>query len=154
DTKLEDLKRRVLACFEGAATATGCRLDVRWTGRPYSNLTTNPPIAECYVENARRLGKTIPARGQGAGGGPSTDMGNVSHVVPSIHPMFAIPTEAGNHTPGFTAAAATAEAHAAMRTAATAMAMTALDLYLRPDLLEAAREQFHAAHAELAGTEA
>jgi hypothetical protein len=78
-------------------------------------------------------------------------MGNVSHVVPSIHPMFAIPTEAGNHTPGFTTAAATAEAHASMRTAATAMAMTALDLYLRPDLLEAARADFQASHADPAG---
>jgi amidohydrolase len=150
DAKLEDLKRRVLACFEGAATATGCRLEVRWTGRPYSNLTTNNPMAESYVENARLLGKSIPPRGAGAGGGPSTDMGNVSHVVPSIHPMFAIPTEAGNHTPGFTAAAATAEAHQAMRTAATALAMTALDLYLRPDLLKAARADFEVAHADRA----
>lgn len=74
DAKLEDLKQRVLACFEGAATATGCRLEVRWTGRPYSNLTTNTPLAECYVENARTLGKTLPPRGAGAGGGPSTDM--------------------------------------------------------------------------------
>jgi amidohydrolase len=152
DAKLEDLKRRVLACFEGAATATGCRLEARWTGRPYSNLTTNAPLAECYVENARLLGKTLPPRGAGASGGPSTDMGNVSHVVPSIHPMFAIPTEAGNHTPGFTAAAATPEAHEAMRTAATALAMTALDVFMRPEVLEAARKDFAEAHAGAAAT--
>jgi len=150
DRKLEDLKGRVLACFEGAATATGCRLESRWTGRPYSNIATNNPVAEAYVENARALGKALPARGAGAGGGPSTDMGNVSHVVPSIHPNFAIPTEAGNHTPGFTAAAATPEAHVAMRTAATALAMTALDLYLRPELLDAARKDFLEAHGRSA----
>ena len=100
-----------------------------------------------FTSSLRKASSRSARSGAGAGGGPSTDMGNVSHVVPSIHPMFAIPTEAGNHTPGFTAAAATAEAHQAMRTAATALAMTALDLYLRPDLLEAARADFEETHA-------
>jgi amidohydrolase len=148
DRGLEELKRRVLACFEGAATATGCRLEHRWVGKPYSNMATCNPLAEAYVENARSIGKQLPARGAGPLDAipGSTDMGNVSHVVPSIHPMFGIHTRAGNHTPEFTAAAATPEAHDAMLTAAKAMAMTALDVLFRPDLREAAKEDFAAAH--------
>ena len=71
-------------------------------------------------------------------------MGNVSHVVPSIHPMFAIETAGGNHTPEFTAAAATPEAHEAMLTAATAMALTAHDLFTDPARLQRARSAFEA----------
>lgn len=147
DARLEALKQRVVACFEGAVIATGCRLDYRWGGRAYSNLATNTSIAEAYVENARSLGKALPARSAGGAGGPSTDMGNVSYILPSIHPMFAIPTGAGNHHPDFTAAAAKPEAHQAMLTAATALAMTAIDLYTRPELLDAARADFQAARA-------
>jgi hypothetical protein len=71
-------------------------------------------------------------------------MGNVSYTVPSIHPTFAIPAPNGaaNHTPGFTACAATDEAHAATLRAAKAMAMTALDLYAGPELLAAAKAEF------------
>jgi hypothetical protein len=74
-------------------------------------------------------------------------MGNVSYILPSIHPMFAIPTGAGKHHLDFTAAAAKPEAHQAMLTAATALAMTAIDLYTRPELLDAARADFQAARA-------
>jgi amidohydrolase len=141
DERLEQLCRRVLACFEGAATATGCRFEYEWVGRPYSNLRSNTAIADAYRANIAVL--KVPQRPapEGQGGG-STDMGNVSYVVPAIHPMFAIPTEAGNHTAGFTAAAATEQAHAAMLAAATALAMTAVDLFARPDLLAAAKAEF------------
>ena len=148
DATLPDLKRRVLACFAGAATATGCRLEYRWTGGPYRNLNSNTPLAAAYRQNALLLGKTLPPDREEMGG-PSTDMGNVSHTVPSIHPMFAIPTEAGNHTPEFTRAAATPAAHAAMLVAAKALAMTALDMFYRPEVREAARQDFRAAHPAL-----
>ena len=71
-------------------------------------------------------------------------MGNVSYTVPSIHPMFGIPvTEgAGNHTPGFTACAATEEAHQNTFRASKALALAALDLYANPELLTAAKEEF------------
>jgi amidohydrolase len=138
---LEEVKARIIPCFEGAATATGCRLDYRWSGVLYSDLVTNAVIAAAYVENARRVGKELDgSRPQPVAA--STDMGNVSKVLPSIHPMFAIPATAANHTPGFALAAASAEAHAAMLDAAKALAMTALDLYQRPELLDEARWEF------------
>jgi amidohydrolase len=148
DARLKLLKDRVMACFQGAAVSTGCRLEYRWTGKPFSNMSTNGPMAESYERNANALGLNLPPReSDPAAAVPfSTDMGNVSHVVPSIHPMFAIETKGGNHTHEFAAAAARPEAHDAMIAAAKAMAMTALDIIYTPGLLEEARDAFAASH--------
>ena len=150
DAGLERLKQRVLACFQGSAQATGCRLESEWVGRPYSNLATNDPIAEAFLANAEALGKSLPTKQAGLQQSPaaSTDMGNVSHVVPALHPFFAIPTEAGNHSPEFTQAAATPAAHAETIRAAKAMAMTALDLCADPHLLARAQQHFRSSHPQ------
>lgn len=141
--QLEELRRKVTGCFEGAATAAGCRLELQSVGEPYSEVITNDVLAEAYCENMERFEVRLPSRAESNGlRGASTDMGNVSHVVPSIHPMFAIPTVAANHTPGFTVAAATREAHLATLRAATGLAMTALDVLTRPDVREAAKREF------------
>ena len=142
---LNEVRAKVLGCFEGAALATGCRLEVTPPGPAYADVSTNDVIAEAYCENMGRFEIRMPSRASSAGlGGASTDMGNVSYVVPSIHPVFGIPVEdgAGNHTPGFTAAAATEEAHRATLRASKALAMTALDLYANPDLLKKAWAEF------------
>ena len=143
-SELHALKPRVVACFEGAAKAAGCTMEITWTGREYADVLTNDTLGERYVEHFRGLGGQVPAKGQPGFGGFSTDMGNVSYAVPSIHPMFRIPVTpgAGNHTPGFTACAATDEAHAATLRASKALAMTALDLYANPDVLAAAKAEF------------
>jgi amidohydrolase len=146
DTRLEALQQRVMACFEAAATATGCRLEYHWASRSYSNLTTNDPMAEAYQRNARDLGRELPDRDHSFAGG-STDMGNVSHLVPSIHPMYAIETDAGNHTIEFTQAAATEAAHNETLLAAKALALTAIDLFTDPALLRRAKEQFALDHS-------
>lgn len=147
DATLADLKTRVLACFEAGAVATGCRVETEWVGHQYSHLTTNDPLAEAYVANMSALGKQLPAKeASRAFGGASTDMGNVSHVVPSIHPTFAIRTTEGNHTAPFTAAAATPEAHAETVLASKGLAMTAVDLFTDPDLLARAQDDFARAH--------
>jgi metal-dependent amidase/aminoacylase/carboxypeptidase family protein len=69
-------------------------------------------------------------------------MGNVSQAIPSIHPMFGIGAAAFNHTPAFTEVCATDAAHAAMVQTAQALAMTAVDVALDPDLLQRAKEEF------------
>ena len=149
DEVLAELKQRVLACFQAAALATGCRLEYEWIGHSYSNLTTNDTMAEAYVDNMRDLGKSLPTKQQSlAFGGASTDMGNVSHVVPSIHPLFGIKTREGNHTPAFTGAAATPEAHVETVLASKALAMTAVDLFADPALLEQAKQEFDEAHRD------
>lgn len=75
-------------------------------------------------------------------GGGATDMGNVTHVIPSIHPHFSIPSKDGNHTKGFAEAAGTPEAQEPTLTAAKALAMTCLSLMRSPETLEKARQQF------------
>jgi len=137
------LKKKVINCFEGAALSTGCRLEINWVGHPYLNLLTNDLLSELYSSNAVSLGiKFLSKEQQLAIPSGSTDMGNVSQVVPSIHPLYAIPGEAVNHTRGFTQQAATPEAHQATWTAAKGLAMTALDLFFQPTLLQQVKSSF------------
>jgi len=138
------LERRLLACFEGAATQTGCRLEYAWDERPYDDLLQNEHLALTYEAHFGALGGVVDLATEAQA---STDMGNVSHFLPSLHPMFHIPADAGNHTAGFTAAAATEEAHALTLRAATALALTALDAYLDGSLLERATRAFAAGSA-------
>jgi len=72
----------------------------------------------------------------------STDMGNVSHVVPALHPYVAIaPEEVAGHSPEFRAASVSPEGHAGLLDAAKALAMTAVDLFSNPELVDAAWEE-------------
>ncbi|MFN8506623.1 MAG: M20 family metallopeptidase [Dehalococcoidia bacterium] len=141
--ELEVLKERVVGCFEGAAMATGCSLTLAWEPRATSDMLNNDVMAAAYAEHMMTLGVRTPSKERGmrypAG---STDMGNVSYALPAIHPHFGIPTPSGNHTPGFTAAAATPEAHENTLRAAKGMALTGLDLFLREGVLDAAVKEF------------
>src|SRR3989440_1458838 len=137
---LQPLKERVLACLEGGATAAGCRMEWRATCPEYSDLRTNPTIAEMYRANAARLGRQ-PQRSDGITG--STDMGNVSYLVPSIHPIIKVsPPDVAIHTRDFAGWAASPEGDKAVLDGAKAMAMTVADLWLQPELLEDARRAF------------
>jgi amidohydrolase len=138
---LQPLKERVLACLEGGALAAGCRMELRPTCPEYSDLRTNDPMAGLYQANAERVGRR-PTRPQNGVVG-STDMGNVSYLVPSIHPMIKVaPSGVAIHTRDFAAWAAAAEGDRAVVDGAKAMAMTVADLWLRPDVLDAARRAF------------
>ncbi len=141
-TELAELRAKVAGCFEGAATATGCTVDIKTAGEPYAEVVTNAVMAGAYCDNMAQFELVLPKGGQGGIAGASTDMGNISQAIPSIHPSFGIPTEAVNHTSGFTASAATPEAHRRMLRASKALALTALDLYADPALLAAAKAEF------------
>ncbi|MGH2633910.1 MAG: M20 family metallopeptidase [Tepidiformaceae bacterium] len=142
--ELTDLKRRVTACFEAAATATGCTLEIEVMGPAYDDLRQNEVMGRSYLAAIEGLGAQHVSHELRIDSGAVTDMGNVSYVVPSIHPVFGIPATDGNHTPGFTAAAATEEAHAATLMASKALAATALELFLEPEVLSAAKAEFAA----------
>ena len=139
NTYIGDLRRRVLACFEGAAVATGTELRPTWSD-VCELVNTNRPLAEAFAENARSLGRTMHARRPSDTHG-STDMGNVTTVIPGIHPFLSI-TEGPvpGHSIAFTEAARTPRALETMRLAAKAMAMTALDVLVEPALLKRAKE--------------
>lgn len=140
--ELELLRAKVAGCFEGAAAAAGCTVDIETVGNTYAEVVTNTVMAEAYCENMQQFELVLPRGGQGGIAGASTDMGNISYAVPSIHPSFGIPTDAVNHTPGFTASAATPEAHRRMLRAAKALALTAIDLYGNPEMLASAKREF------------
>jgi metal-dependent amidase/aminoacylase/carboxypeptidase family protein len=144
---LGDLRRRVLACFEGAATATGAELRYEW-GEAMDMVTTNQPMAAAFGENARTLGRELGPRRAGETSG-STDMGNISSLIPSIHPFLSV-TEGRVpwHSRDFAAAARTPRALETMHVAAKALAFTTIDLLARPELLKQAKSAFTPARAK------
>ncbi len=148
--ELAPLKARVQKCFEAGALATGCRLEVLWGDTDYLDLKTNWPMAEMYESNAVKLGREFfPVKDLPPGYAGSTDMGNVSHRVPSIHPMLGIaPAGVVIHNPEFTRYAASDKGDAAAIDGAKSMAMTALDLMFDANKLAATKADF-AATAEL-----
>ena len=141
NTYLHDLRRRVLACFEGAATATGCELHATWSD-VCEMVSTNRPLAETFAANAKTLGREMKPRRHGDTHG-STDMGNVTSIMPGIHPFLSITDgPVPGHSTEFAAAARTPQALETMHVAAKALAMTAIDV-LRDDKLRVrAKEAF------------
>jgi amidohydrolase len=130
DARLQELMARVQACFDAAASATGCTVEVSQSGHPMIDLISNPLLTDLYLANTTALGRPMQ---RGADRDPSkagsTDMGNVSHVVPSIHPMLDIhPDGAVNHQPEFAAHTITPDGDRAIRDGALAMAWTIVDL--------------------------
>jgi amidohydrolase len=142
---LRDLAERVTAIAEGAARMHGCTVDLTWDDKPaYLPIRQNAALAGRWAANQVERGRTPLAPGvvpEFLTG--STDLGNLSHRMPAIHPMLAIagPT-AALHTVGFAEAAAVADA--GVRDGADGLALTALD-YLADDALRAAvHEEFAA----------
>ncbi|MEQ9146418.1 MAG: M20 family metallopeptidase [Parvibaculaceae bacterium] len=142
--ELAALKKRVHACFEAGALASGCQADIRWAKADYLDMKTSWPIAHAYEENARALGRDLfPLDKMPAGSAGSTDMGNVSHRVPSIHPMIAsAPPSVVIHNPEFAKWAASDMGDKACLDGAKALAMTAIDFMTDRKMQEAARTQF------------
>jgi amidohydrolase len=138
---LQELKERVRRCFEAGALATGCELTMDWhEDLEYQPLRSNRPMAEAYRRNGEALGKQfVDLKNVSTG---STDMGNVSQIVPSIHPTFSVGQMIFNHTPEFTAAAITDAAHESMLQTAQALAMTGVDLALDTELMRRVKEDF------------
>jgi len=127
--RLEELIPKVHACFEAAAIATGCRLEIEQFGHPYLNMISNEVMTELFQENSTALGRRLPLEAETGPSGGSSDMGNVSQVVPSIHPMLGIETGgAVNHQKEFAAATVTESGHRAIRDGALAMAHTVIDM--------------------------
>lgn len=144
--QLIELKARVSACFEAGALATGCKLDLHWGNTDYLDLKTNWPMAGAFERNGEGLGREFfPLKDIPAGFAGSTDMGNVSHRVPSIHPMLSVaPAGVIIHNPEFTRWAASERGDAAVIDGAKALAQTALDLMCDAALLGRVKSDFEA----------
>lgn len=139
---LAALKPRVQACFEAGALGAGATVEVHWSDVDYLDLKSNAPLAEVFRAQGEALGRQFlePAALGGAG---STDMGNVSHRVPSIHPMLACaPPNVVIHHPDFARWAASDLGDRAVLDGARALALTAAEFLCSPALQVRTREAF------------
>ncbi|MGE3908635.1 MAG: M20 family metallopeptidase [Chloroflexota bacterium] len=140
---LEGVVQRVVACAEGAARATGCRLE--WTEYmpPYENTVPNRVLMRLMKANLEALGLEVATTRKRTSRG-STDFGNVTRKVPGVEARISI-TESWDvpgHSEQFEQAAGTDRGRQAMLAAAKALAMTAVDLLGQPDVLAEAKKTF------------
>jgi len=139
---LEELYQKVLGCFEAAAMATGTRHQVKRAGSDYHPHKINYALAELFRKNLEALGAQVDQGPEDQDLG-STDVGNVSQAVPTVQPMIAIcgPSVAC-HMPEFAVASASRAGEEGMLLAATAMALTGLDLLRDRDALRRVKQEF------------
>ncbi len=125
---LQRLETRVRACFEAGALATGCGCEIEQLSPVYTELAPDEWLAAAYRAAVTELGRSpLPPEEERDRQSGSTDMGNVTRVLPAIHPTIAIDCGAAvNHQPEFTAACVSPSADRAVRDGALALALTAL----------------------------
>jgi amidohydrolase len=131
--ELVRMKERLLACARGAAEATGCRLEVEEDPRVLAPLRVNQAFSRLYRDQLAYLGlpetPTLPDRNRG-----SSDIGNVSQVVPTIHPHVPIGCGINIHSEQFAMATVSPQGQAAVVEGATAMALVVAELFASPAL--------------------
>ncbi len=135
----DELVERVRKCAEGSALATGATLSYV-VGRRLQAISPNSVLGKAFSQNLFELGLTV---GWFSGQMASTDMGDVSCVVPSIQPIIKIvEQDTPFHSEKFKEASVSPMAHTAMIVAAKALAMTTIDLLSDPDLVRSIRVEF------------
>ena len=145
-TYLNEVREKVEACAKAGAAAAGAKVEITEFEAGNDNLITNETIMECLAKNWRKVGITeiidaLPACG-------SSDVGNVSHVCPTIHPYYSIMVpgeEYPTHTEEFREATLRQPAMEALEKNVCAMAMTGRDIMESPQLLTDIKEEFRKA---------
>ena len=134
--QLAELRPKVHRCFEAGAIGTGSKMEIAGGDKPYAEMRHDDTLADFYLRNSQALGRPFPDLGEMAKrASASTDMGNVSLVIPSIHPAIGINSlPAVNHQPEFTAHCVTPDADKALRDGAVCMAWTCIDLATHHDV--------------------
>ncbi|CAG8591401.1 3440_t:CDS:2, partial [Gigaspora margarita] len=144
---LRSLHPRVQKCFEGAAEATGAKLKTKWSKEIY-DVKTNSPLATRYeTYNSQKFGTKFLSREQqySTSFAASTDQGNVTYVVPGIHPVYNIfetSSENKNHTPKFAEQARTKFAHEKTIEATKSVALVGLDILIDDKFYREVRKCF------------
>ncbi|WP_419925632.1 M20 family metallopeptidase [Candidatus Poriferisocius sp.] len=138
---LAELRARVVGCLEAGAAAAGVEIDCRRKAPIYADMIDNQVMLNFYIGNAASAGR-IAREPQGAAVVGSTDMGNVSYAVPSIHPIIKVaPEHVAIHTPEFARHARSESGDQAVLDGAKMLAMTVADLWMDPDALERAADE-------------
>jgi len=138
---LSEVVKKVKNCAQGAAAMTGAELTVSSYGISYDDMCTNQALSEAFNRNLLAVGElaVYPERSNSL----SLDMGNVSHVVPAIHPYIGIGNpELMIHTTDMACATLSQYAHEALVRGAQAMACTGYEIISSPALLAAIKKEF------------
>lgn len=141
--RVNEVVKKVNACAEGAALATGAKLSISNYEFSYDELVTNDHLSNLFTETLVELG-VDPTQIHEKSAGGSTDMGNVSRVVPAIHPYVKICNEPyACHTPEFREAALSEMGREGMILGAKALALTGYKLLTNPEILAKVKQEFH-----------
>lgn len=129
--KLGKLDERVRACFEAGALASGAALRITPESKPYAEFRTYRRALDFYKENARARGRVFAdPKTAGRMNRASTDMGNISQIVPAIHPYIGVDSlPHTNHQKEFADACVGPVAERALLDAAILMAWTTIDVF-------------------------
>jgi amidohydrolase len=140
-----EIAQRIRRCADAAATATGASVEHE-TVCAYKDMINNRTIAQIYERHSEALGAITREAPMGTPTG-STDMGDVSHAIPAIHPLFQVSNhgEGTCHEDAFVQYADSERGYAAMMRVAKALALSAYDLLANSDALTAAKAEFAAA---------
>lgn len=141
---LQPLKARVVSCLEGATSACGCSMSTTWDDHTYADVRDNMAMVNSFVSNMATLGRLVrDPRTDGRSVMGSTDMGNVSYLMPAIHPMVKVaPDGVAIHTEDFAHYAGSESGDEGVLIGAKAMAMSVVDLWTNAELRSAAAAEF------------
>lgn len=140
---LKEVVEKVQNCARAGAMAAGAQVEIRQTAKTYKDMINNHVLGQVWKRNIELQGEQV---SESAGGGAgSTDMANVSHEVPSIHPYVSISsTKVNGHSTAFADATISPEGHKGLVVGAKSLAGAAADLLAEPELLAAVKEEFAA----------
>ncbi len=131
-SELKKLESKIIKCFKSAALATGCKVNIIEGNGIYENLVTDKKLATIFTKFSKELSidmKTNKDFDQSKNG--STDFGNISKLIPSLHAFLAIVPDDGkvvNHQPEFADATLTRGAKEAIKNGSILLAATVLEL--------------------------
>lgn len=142
---VDEVTDKVKACANGAALATGAKLKISNYEFSYDDMQTNQTLSDVYTKNLISLGVSEQSITEDQGDHGSLDMGNVSQVVPAIHPYIQICDDYFVcHTHEFREAALSEQGREAMILGAQTMALTGYDVLTNQTLLQKIKEEFNA----------
>ncbi|XP_037510142.1 peptidase M20 domain-containing protein 2 [Rhipicephalus sanguineus] len=140
------MRRDVEACAEAAAKATGCRVTITDLGRLCKHMNYNETMVRIFQKHADKYG--TPFADGPMTTGATSDAGNVSQRLPTIHPVYGIESTGFNHTTEFCRVAGTRKAQETALLIGKMLALTAFDLLCDPHLLECVKKEFDAFAAQ------
>ncbi|XP_060562020.1 peptidase M20 domain-containing protein 2-like [Ruditapes philippinarum] len=139
--EMEDLKAKITEILKSSAKANGCQVEWITSDQPFAAMVNNPTLVSLYEQNISLIQTdTVPSAKGGHYG--STDMGNVSQVVPSIRPIFYFGSDEANHTRGFAKDSGSPKAQPYALIQAKVLAHTAIDVFMDTRLQQEIEKEF------------